>query len=342
MNAFLVLLRIRLLDVLRSRSSTGFVLIFPVALLIILGLVFMNGHPFERRYVAVVETTSTNAAIEECTRKLETFDEVRVSRERTEAEAMGKLRSRMTSAVLVSGPKDGDVTLRIGERDQIFGSGLATVLPVPARVDVIQAPRFAYVHYLFPGILAFSILTSGLFGMGYPMVLFRQSLFLKKLATTPLRKHTFIAANVATRAILVLVQVVLLLLIAHFAFEMPLSIAAFGWVMGISFFGVMVFLGAGFAIASKIKNAELLVDIISAINFPVVFLSEIFFPLDGLPKPLATLGSLLPSTEMVRLFRAVLLYGTRDFSYLAGGIGLLGAWAIAMFALSLFMFKWHE
>jgi ABC-2 type transport system permease protein len=342
MNAFLVLLRIRLLDVLRSRSSTGFVLLFPVVLLAVLGLVFMHGHPFERRYIAIVQTDPMNSVVEACVRKLEGFDEVRVSYERTEAEAMGKLRSRMTSAVLVPAPNGSDVELRIGERDRIFGSGLATVLPAPTRIEIVNAPRFGYVHYLFPGILSFSVLTAGLFGMGYPMVLFRQSLFLKKLATTPLRKHTFIAANVATRAILVLVQVVLLLLIAHFAFAMPLTLGSCVWILGISLLGVLVFLGAGFAMASKITNPELLVDIISAINFPLIFFSEIFFPLDGLPKPLAAFGSILPSTEMVRLSRAVLLYDVRDVSYLAGGLGLLGGWAIVMFAISLLSFKWHE
>jgi len=342
MNAFLVLFRIRLLDVLRARSTTGFVLLFPVMLLIVLGLVFMHGHPFERRHVAIVQTDSKDDALEACARKLEGFEEVRVSHERTEAEAMGKLRSRMTTAVLVPARDGSDVTLRIGERDRIFGSGLVTVLPVPVRVETISAPRFAYVHYLFPGILTFSVLTAGLFGMGYPMVLFRQTLFLKKLATTPLRKHTFIAANVATRSTLVLIQVILLLLIARLAFGMPLSVASFLWILVISLLGVFVFLGAGFAIASKIQNAELLVDVISSINFPLIFFSEIFFPLDALPKPLAAFGAILPSTEMVRLARAVLLYDVRDVSYLAGGLGLLGGWAVAMFAISLLSFKWHE
>jgi ABC-2 type transport system permease protein len=342
MNAFFVLLRIRLLDVLRSRSSTGFVLLFPVVLFAVVGLVFMNGHPFERRYVAIVGTDTSHEAVESCVRKLETFDEVRVSRERNETEAMGKLRARMTSAVLVGSSDGREVTLRIGERDQIFGSGLTAVLPAPSRLEIVTAPRFGYVHYLFPGILAFSVLTAGLFGMGYPMAIFRQSSFLKKLATTPLSKHTFIAANVATRAILVLIQVVLLLIFADVAFAMPLTVTSFFWILTISLLGVLVFLGAGFVLASKIKNPELLVDIIGALNFPLIFFSEIFFPLDGLPKPLAMLGSFLPSTEMVRLTRSVLLYGVQDVSYLAGGFALLGVWAIVMFAISLFTFKWHE
>ncbi|MDI1432727.1 ABC transporter permease [Polyangium sorediatum] len=341
MSAFLVLVRMRLLDTLRNRSSVGFTLVFPVVLLAVLGLVFMNGHPFERRYVAVVSAGGESAAIERCVAELGAFEEVRVGREQTEAEALGKLRARMASAVLSAAPDGGSVVLRVGMRDRIFGGGLAAALPVPARLDVVQGPAWGYVHYLFPGILAFSVLASGLFGMGYPMALFRQNLFLKKLATTPLPKGIFIAANVAARSSIVLVQVVLLVGAARLFFDLPLSFVSFGWLLVISMLGVITFLGAGFALAAAIDNAELLVDVISAINMPIVFLSEMFFPLESLPRVLSTVGAWLPTTEMVRLSRAVLLYGVTDVASLAGGLGMMALWAVATFTISLMTFKWH-
>ncbi|MDI3288277.1 ABC transporter permease [Polyangium sp. 15x6] len=341
MSAFLVLVRMRLLDTLRNRSSVGFTLVFPVVLLAVLGLVFMNGHPFERRYVAVVSMETESAAIERCVAELGAFEEVRVGRERTEAEALGKLRARMASAVLSAAPDGEGVILRVGTRDRIFGGGLAAALPARARLDVVEGPAWGYVHYLFPGILAFSVLASGLFGMGYPMALFRQNLFLKKLATTPLPKGTFIAANVAARSSIVLVQVVLLIGTARLFFDLPLTLVSFGWLLVISMLGVITFLGAGFALATAIDNAELLVDVISAINMPIVFLSEMFFPLESLPRLLSTVGALLPSTEMVRLSRAVLLYGVTDVSNLAGGLGMMALWAAATFAISLVSFEWH-
>jgi len=341
MSAFWVLFRIRLLDVLRSKSSAGFVLLFPVVLLVVLGLVFLNGHPFERRYIAVVDPSGGSASIARCIEALGAFDEVRVARERTEAEALGKLRARMASVVIAPAASGEEVTLRVGERDKIFGSGLASVLPVKARIEVVSAPRWGYVHYLFPGILAFSVLTAGLFGMGYPMALFRQNLFLKKLATTPMSKAVFIGANVAARSALVLVQVLLLLVVAHFGFDLPLDLVSAGWVLLISALGTVVFLGAGFALATLIKSADLLVDVIGAINMPLVFFSEIFFPLDGLPRSLAAIGAALPSTEMVRLARAVLLYGVTDAASLAGGLLSMALWACGTFTISLIAFKWH-
>lgn len=342
MSAFSMLVRVRLLDVLRSKSSIGFVLFFPIALLVTLGLVFMHGHPFERRYVAIVDDGRGGAAIERCAQSLAPFEEVRVGRERTEAEALGKLRARMASAMILASADGEGVTLRVGERDRIFGGGLVAMLPQPARLEVVPGPRFGYVHYLFPGILVFSVLTAGLFGMGYPMALFRQNLFLKKLATTPLPKLTFVGANVAARSLLVLVQVLLLLVAAHFGFGMPLTLLSTFWVLVVSALGVLAFLGAGFALATAIRNTELLVDVISAINLPLVFFSEIFFPLESLPRVLAAIGEVLPSTQMVRLLRGVLLYGTTDVKSLFGGLVIMALWGGATFAVSAISFKWHE
>lgn len=343
MTAFLVLLRVRLLDVLRNKSSVGFVLVFPVVLLITLGLVFMNGHPFERRYVALVDAGPRSELLERAAASLASTEEVRVGREPTEAIALGKLRSRMATAVIVAPSKEGDaLTLRVGERDRIFGSGLVAMLPKPARLEVVAGPRFGYIHYLFPGILAFSVLTAGLFGMGYPMALFRQNLFLKKLATTPLPKVTFVAANVVARGALVLVEVLLLLVVARFAFDLKLSWLGAALSLGIAMLGAFVFLGVGFALATAIRNAELLVDVISALNLPLVFFSEIFFPLESLPTQLALVGSVLPSTQMVRLLRSVMLYGVSDVASLAPGLVLMMAWGVVTFAISLRVFKWHE
>lgn len=338
MRALFILVRLRVFDVLRNRSSAAFVLLFPVILTLVVGFVFMHGHPFEKRYVAVVGTGDD--ALARTAGALAPFEEVRVGQERSEAEALGKLRARMASAVITRGEGEG-VRIVVGPRDQLFGRGLAGALPVRAELDVLEVPRWGYVHYLFPGLLTFSVMLSGLFGMGYPMALYRQNLFLKKLATTPLPRVTFVAAQVAARTLLVLAQIALLVLAAWLGFGMHFSIASVAWLFAIATLGLLVFLGAGFALACVIDNADLVVDVISAVNMPLVFLSEIFFPLEALPRLLEVIGGILPSTQMVRLLRAVLLYEVRDPGELLFGCGVLALWAAAMFAISLRTFKWH-
>ena len=58
MRALWILGRIRLLDTLRSRSSAAFVFAFPIGLIVIVGLVFAQGHPFEYRRIIIVEPAS--------------------------------------------------------------------------------------------------------------------------------------------------------------------------------------------------------------------------------------------------------------------------------------------
>jgi ABC-type multidrug transport system permease subunit len=335
-RAFLVLTRQRLNDVLRKRSATAFVVLFPVVLMLVVGFLFMNGHPFELRKVAVV---GEGPGVERVVAAIATFEEIRVERGVAPEEALGKLRARMLSAVIGAG-SDGAPTLTVGPRDELFGRGVRDAAGGALELSVLPVPRFGYVHYLFAGLVTFSIVVSGLFATGYTMVLYRQNRFLKKLATTPLPKITFVLAVVTGRGILILAQVVLMVVVGALVFDVPFAGASLLGLAAVTILGLFAFMGIGFVLACLIKSDELIVDVISAVNMPLVLLSEIFFPLDALPGPLALIGRALPSTEVVRLWRAVLLYGA-DAQQLAGGMAVLALWVAVTFGISLVVFRWH-
>ncbi|WP_437493537.1 ABC transporter permease [Sorangium sp. So ce1014] len=340
MSAFWALARLRLLDVLRSASSTSFVLLFPVVLLVVVGFVFMNGHPFEERTIAVV--AGPGAA----ERPLEALggelDPARLVHVESEAAGLARLRARTASAVVVLPRGDGISRVLVGPRDRLFGRGIAASPGVRAELAVVELPRWGYVHYLFPGILTFSVMLAGLFATGYTMVLYRQNRFLKKLATTPMPKAAFVGAQIAARSVLVLGQIALVAAAGALLFDVPFTAVSALWVALVSLLGLLAFMGIGFVLACVLRTEDLVVDIVSAVNLPLVFLSEIFFPLDALPRPLAALGALLPSTHMVQLTREILLFGATDPGQLAGGIAVLAGWTVATFALSLRLFRWHR
>ncbi|WP_428268326.1 ABC transporter permease [Haliangium sp.] len=344
MKAFLVLTRLRLLDVLRSPSSTGFMLLFPVGLMLMTGLVFMNGHPFEQRVVVIVEAGhgADADASTALARALADYQEVTIERVAGEAEAMGKLRARMANAVLLPGPTAAPIRLVVGPRDRLFARGLGQVLPRPHALEVIDVPRWGYVHYLFPGLLTFSIVVSGLFSMGYVMVLYRQNGFLRKLATTPLPRYSFVLAQILARGALILAQVAIMVAVAVLVFGVRVHAASAAWLAVITVLGLFTFMGVGFALACLIRTADVVVDVINAVSLPLVLLSELFFPLKALPGPLAALGGALPSTEMVRLTRAVLLYEVHDAAALGPGLAVLALWAGLCFGASLWVFRWGD
>jgi ABC-2 type transport system permease protein len=323
-KAFLVLFRLRSLDVMRSGATFVLFMALPLVLLGVVAVVFANGHPFERKVVLVIGDPE----------QVQSTPEVRVEYAMSEEQARQRLRVRMASAYVTGG------RVVSGPRDALFAHGLAE--SIGCRTEVMEIPRWGYVHYLFPGLLTFAVLLAGLFGMGYAMVRYRTNLLLKKLATTPLKRSTFVGAQLAARTALVLIQLAAMVLVGRFAFDLPIGLGSAAWLVVVTVLGLVTFMGAGFALACVIKTESLIVDAINAASVPLVFFSEIFFPLSELPSALGTVCALLPSTAMVRLTRAIILFGQTDLAYLWPELLQLGVWSVLMYGVAIALFKWHR
>jgi ABC-2 type transport system permease protein len=347
MSAFLQLVRLRLMDLFRTGSSAVVFAVVPVLLLLANGGVFPDGHPFEKRRVAVVGADEAQLAA--LRTALAPFPEVAIEPRATEAAARSELATHMLDALLVlpGGRNDGAPTLLTTQRGQLFTRGLAAALPgnLPTpSLSVIAVSRWGYVHHLVPGLMAFTAIIAGLYGMGYAMVRYRQNQFLKKLALTPLSRVSFVGAQLTARTVLTMSQILLLVGTGVVAFGLPLSLTTLGLVIGVSLLGVVTFLGLGFALACLFRSEVVLLDSVTAALTPLVLLSGAFFPLDTLPRPLALLAEALPSTLLVRALRVVMLH--------EGGVAVLGAlwpialsltaWLAASFGLAVLRFRWHD
>jgi ABC-type polysaccharide/polyol phosphate export permease len=329
LRGFTLLFRLRAQEVLRARSSALFFFALPLVLLAALAVTFSGGHPFERRRVALVGPAPGTRLP----------SEVLLVPARDQAHARRWLATRTLDAVLITQATPPRVLT--GPRGRLLAEGLAGRIP-GAAITVVPVPRWGYVHYLFPGLLAFTVLTSGLFGVGGTLLRDRESRFLRKLSLTPLPRAVFVAAQVASRGTLILGQSALLVLSAWWCFDLPLTpLRALG-LLAVSACGLVVFLGLGFALACLLRTEALLVDALSALTTPLVLLSEAFYPVSELPRPLATVAVFLPSTQLVRLGRAVLLDPALGFQALAPGMAVLGAWALLGFALGVGFFRWTD
>jgi ABC-2 type transport system permease protein len=329
-SAFWALARLRVNDVLRSGSATFAFLGLPVVILVVLSLVFVNGHPFEERRLTLVGASDLGPA-------LAGYGGVRLEREPSLPVARRKLQTRATSGVLFA-DSTGAPTLEVGRKEELWGRGVVSVLP-GAELRPVALARFGYLHFLFPGLLCSAVMFAGLFGMGYAMARYRRNQFLKKLATTPLSRATFVLAQIVGRGTLVLVQIALLLLVAVVGFGLHPTPGGAALTCVVCVVGLFVFSGIGFALASLIETEAVVSDVISGLALPFTLFSGVFFPLDSLPSWLSAFCELLPSTLMVDAVRASLLYDA-GFASVAPSLGGLLLWGAATFGLSVRLFRW--
>ena len=335
MKALRVLVRIRLAEIVRRPGGAFWFFALPLLLIGIFSLVFQDGHPFERRRVAVVgPMTEVQARL---AAPIATGG-ITLRAVESDASARARLETRDVSAIVHAGER-GALRVMVGERESVFGQGLVVVLG-DAKLETVPLPAIGYVRFLVPGMLAQCVVLAGLFGMGYAMVRYRQSRFLRKLATTPLSRVEFVLSQIVARVVLVVLQLLVILVVVRFAFGIPLSVSGVVGVVVVGAVGLVTFMGIGFLVSCVVKTEDVVVDIINAVSVPIALLSETFFSLEELPRPLAILASALPSTQIVRAMRAVLLHGEATM-VIATPIAILLGWAAASFVLAVKVFDWR-
>ncbi len=336
MKALWALARLRIFDVLRSLSASLAFLGLPVIILLVLTLVFAKGHPFEERSLTLVGSAP---ALEHAAERVSRRAGLRVERTTELSEARNQLRARGTTGLLYES-EGGSLTLELGAKEELWGRGLQSLLP-EARLLPIELGSLGYVQFLFPGLLCSSVMFAGMFGMGYAMARYRRNQFLKKLATLPVSRATFVLAQIMGRGSLALGQILLLLAAGWLVVGLRPSVSGMAAATLVGTLGLFVFSGIGFVLAALIETEAVVADVISGLTLPFTLFSGVFFPLEALPGWLASACRWLPSTLMLDAVRATLLY---DTSLLALGakLGGLLLWGLLVFGLSVKLFRWHR
>lgn len=220
-----------------------------------------------------------------------------------------------------------------------FNQGLTHTTP-PLTLDPqgIAAKSLSSIDFLVPGILAMALMQLGIFGTAQPLVSLREQQVLRRLGATPLPRWKLLAAQVLNRLTISAVQAALILGIGAYAFDVhvgnPLLVA------GLVLLGATMFVSMGYLIASVSRTQDAANGISQAINFPMMFLSGIFFPLALLPAFLAPVVRALPLTYLADAFRQIMVSSTPDFPLLLD-LGIVAAWVAACTVLSIFLFRWE-
>jgi len=235
------------------------------------------------------------------------------------------------SAVLAQTVVEARLTARRGENLlAMIGIPLAVLLFVALFVSV----RGAY-DALLPGTLAIAIVASGLVNLGIATAYERGYGVLKRLGGSPLERSGLVAAKLTVVVAIGLVQVVALAGLAAVLGWRPEPDVSVLAVALTTVLGSAAFAGLGLAIAGTLRPEAALV----VAN--VLFLLAIGFggglvPITDLPAPLPTVLRLLPVGALGEAFAAALGSGTSLMAPLA----ILGAWAVASFALAVRTFRW--
>jgi ABC-2 type transport system permease protein len=236
-----------------------------------------------------------------------------------------------------------DTQIEIGSVEQTLAVYNQTIKPyappLTLNANSIASHALTTIDFLMPGIIAMSLMQLGLFGTASPLVSLREEGVLRRLGATPLPRWQLLMGQVFMRLTIAVAQGALIIGISVGFFHVHIQGSYLG-VAGLILLGAATFIGMGYLIAAFAKSVESAGGISSAVNFPMLFLSGVFFPLAALPAFLAPVVRAMPLTYLADAFRQVTAGSTPDFPMWVDLV-VLAAWAIVCIGVAARFFKWE-
>jgi ABC-2 type transport system permease protein len=322
----------RNLEFLRDRPTLLFTLLLPVGVVIGMGIIF-GGPPRPLFTVGVLGTRIDRGANPFLHERYVQFAPVR-----TETQGLYQVTHQRIDLL---------VDLRGGVRywvntDSPKGYIVEKLLLAAdpgAQRQPVTGKAVPYVDWLFPGILAMNMMFSCLFGVGYVVLRYRKSGFLKRLHATPLTAFEFLTAQVLSRlSLIVFVTVVLYVgigAIIHFH-----SAGSIALLFLLAVIGSLSMIALGLTIASRFSSEELVGGLLNLLTWPMMLLSGVWFSIEGSPRWVQWVADIFPLTQVIQAARAVMLDGA-GIQRITPNLIYLAATTLVFLAFGAWSFRWR-
>lgn len=221
---------------------------------------------------------------------------------------------------------------------------LASLQPAPPenllQKNRIEGRQIRYIDWLFPGILCMNMMFSSLWGVGYVVVRYRKNGVLKRFKATPLTAFEYVTAQIASRIFLLMFT----LCVVWAGCSMLFSLYTAGSVVDalvVLFLGSFCMTSLGMLLAARGTSEEFSSGVLNFITWPMMFLSEVWFSIEGAPGWVRTFSKMLPLTHVLEAVRGIMNDG-RTLVDVSGNIAVLVIMTGIFLTASALLFSWNE
>ena len=249
----------------------------------------------------------------------------------------------VTVQVVADGTDSNSTTVALGYATSLIGGYAQDLVQakggqpgagvIDARIRVWFNPQLESRHFMIPGVLALVLLvvTANLASMA--IVREKELGTLEQLNVTPLRRWELIVGKLLPYGVIALVDVLLVVAVAVFWFEVPLR-GSFVLLFAMSLLYVFCTLALGLFI-STISDTQQQAMMTATFFFltPMIYLSGFIFPIENMPAVIQPVTYLIPLRYFLVIVRGIFLKGI-GLELLWPQAVALGAWGVVVLALA--------
>lgn len=348
----------------RDKTALFFTLIFPVIFLVIFGSLNSGGNNLNFN-VAVLNQSETTFAKDfskqlkdsktfSVKENVSTFNDAKERMGRGEIDGIIELPKNFGTLNDAQQPA-GQVKVYYEQSNAQGGDAIAAVLtgtldkvnlklgqpapPLSVEKKSTATENLSQFDYVFSGLLGFTILSLGVFGLANSMPAEKKTGAFRRLRASPIRASQLILANGLAYLVSGVVSLVLMFVIAFQMFDFNMRGDYFSLITFI-LLGVTVMFGFGLAIGGWAKNENQSAPLTQLVALPLMFLSGVFFPRFLMPEWLQNITGFLPLSPIVDGLRYIATEG-KTLLDLGPQIAILAVWGIVIYAITFRVFRWE-
>lgn len=246
-------------------------------------------------------------------------------------------RTPLARAVLAQTRMELTLLLRSGE-------SLLATLGIPLGIlvffslidDVLPTGEGTAVDFLVPGVLAISVMSTGLVSLSIATAFERKYGVLKLVGGSPLPRWGVLAGKALAVVSVIVVQTVVIIAIATAGLGWDPRGGAAAVVLALAL-GAVAFSALGLLLAGTLR-AEATLALANGLYLILLLISGLMFDASELPGPLARAGLLLPSGALGEALRAALATPAR---IAAGALATVAVWGAVAAAAAARTFRFE-
>ena len=195
--------------------------------------------------------------------------------------------------------------------------------------------------FYIPGIVALAVVSACYTNIGMMVTIARDNGILKRVRGTPLPPWAYIFGRLAHAMLVSLLLVVIVVGVGATAYGTAMPSNALPAFTVTLLLGAATFCALGLALTAVIPNADAAPAITNATILPLLFISNVFIPLQDPPAWLAFVGDVFPLKHFAAALQTAFHPDTTGAGFEWGDLAVIAVWGIVGTGLALRFFSWE-
>jgi ABC-2 type transport system permease protein len=323
---------------LREPEAIFWTFIFPILLAAGLGIAFRN-RPADVLQVGATTTQLTQALAADKGLTAATMDEAEGTHELATGKILLLAIQRPEGVAYKYDDTNPDARTARMVADRAVQTAAGRREAVRAENELVHETGARYIDFVVPGLLGMNLMGSAMWGLGFAIVEARQKKLLKRLVASPMPRWQYLASFLLSRLAMLVIEVAAFLGFARLVFGVPFrgSLVELGFLCLLT---SLAFSALGLLVSSRARTMEAASGLMNLVMLPMWILSGVFFSATRFPAVIQPVVRALPLTAAIDVLRGNMLQGM-SLGQMIAPMGILLAWFVVPFAVSLRIFRWR-